>query len=238
MIGAEIVPAATSQTDALATTIREEQALAKEAGVSMIEHAIRAGEALIKAKRLVPRGEWEKWILEQFPDQNFVSTRGYMRLARNQTEVRQLQPANMNQAFLLLRDRKNEAYDPDLKEEVERLWATGDFPSMRQLAIHMDVNYARVWRWLNPEKAEAKRQLQRERSKAGRRALRRQEREASVFRHGGPLAQAYTLIRKALQDLQRANEVEKDRDVRREIASAMQSIYNAEDRIVKAVKLA
>lgn len=237
MTTAEIVLRAPSRVDTLAATIREEQALAREAGVSMIEHAIRAGEGLIEAKRLVPRGEWEQWILDQFPDQNFRSVRGYMRLARHQEEVRQLQPANLNQAFLLLKDRKNLTYDPDLKEEVERLWATGEFSSCRSLAAHLGTNYYSVWRWLNPEKAARQRARARAQSKAGRRLLQRKEREAAVTRHGGPLAGAYTHIRKALQDLQTASETESNRDVRREIASAMQSAYNAEDRITKAVRI-
>ncbi len=66
---------------ALAAEINRESALAERAWSSALEHAIRAGELLLRAKAQVKHGEWLPWL-----DANFKGSartaQGYMRLAR------------------------------------------------------------------------------------------------------------------------------------------------------------
>jgi len=52
--------------DELAGIANEEHRLARQSFGSMLEHAIRAGEALVEARGKVDRGEWLAWLAGNF----------------------------------------------------------------------------------------------------------------------------------------------------------------------------
>jgi hypothetical protein len=58
------------------------------ATVHITDHAIRAGELLLEAKREVAHGEWESWLQANVPFQPRTA-RAYMQLARLDPEKRQ-----------------------------------------------------------------------------------------------------------------------------------------------------
>ena len=72
------------QLDKLAQEIRAE--LGTLDGREAVQHAIAAGERLIKAKRLVERGKWMDWIRNNFPASQPQANR-YMSLASNYSRV-------------------------------------------------------------------------------------------------------------------------------------------------------
>ncbi len=80
----EGLPAAT--LDALAARIRHEHQAAKIAARKTLEHAIRAGDLLLKAKALVGHGHWGDWLNDHC-EVSERTAQGYMRLARNQAAL-------------------------------------------------------------------------------------------------------------------------------------------------------
>jgi hypothetical protein len=63
-----VLDAPTASLGTLAETVNREHELVLEAGTAMVAHAIKAGEALLKAKELVGHGGWERWLVENIAD--------------------------------------------------------------------------------------------------------------------------------------------------------------------------
>jgi hypothetical protein len=221
-----------SLTD-LAVVINREHGLALEAGNTMIGHAIRAGEALLAAKQLIRRGEWEDWLAENFVGRSIISAQQYMRIARHKHVVLEAQATNMKGALRVLHGGRDSRIDPVQEAEVLRLRAKG--LTYQAIAEQLDIPPSRVAKWCNPKAEQRRLRRAHARTIAGRRALNRQKRDALVKRAGGQVAEAYALIRRALKALERAAEVEPDRDAKRAIQNATNRLYGAEDEIVAAI---
>jgi hypothetical protein len=71
----------TSDLRKIAAAIRREHALAVEGFKKAVPHAIKAGDLLIDAKKLVPHGRWQSW-LDAHVKVSRRAARGYMQLAR------------------------------------------------------------------------------------------------------------------------------------------------------------
>ena len=82
----------------LATIANQEHALARQAFVSTLEHAIRAGEALSEAKAQLPHGEWLPWLDANFDATNRTAQM-YMRLAANAKHVSHLIDPTLRKAL-------------------------------------------------------------------------------------------------------------------------------------------
>lgn len=65
---------------ALAADANREHAACIAAAAAALRHAIATGEFLLQARELVPRGEWEQWVFNNFRAPTM--SRPYMRLAR------------------------------------------------------------------------------------------------------------------------------------------------------------
>lgn len=98
-----VIPAGQLTLFDLATIANREHALAFEAGVSMIEHAIRAGEALIEAKAQLRHGEWLPWVADNFDASEDTAER-YMNVARNSARVRNLEEPSLRRALGAIAD--------------------------------------------------------------------------------------------------------------------------------------
>lgn len=82
----------------LAEQANQEHELAREAGESMVEHAIRAGEMLTQAKGQLPHGEWLPWLEEHFSG-NRQTAAGYMRVSANVQRVIHLEEPSLRKAL-------------------------------------------------------------------------------------------------------------------------------------------
>lgn len=82
----------------LATIANREHALVLEAAGTMIEHAIRAGEALIKAKKQVRYGEWLSWLAGNF-EASEDRAEDYMHIARHSARARNLDELSIRGAL-------------------------------------------------------------------------------------------------------------------------------------------
>ena len=70
-----------NRLDGLAALANSEAEQAQRAWDDALSHAIRAGEALRRAKELVPFGEWTRWVREHFRHGGEHTAQAYMRLA-------------------------------------------------------------------------------------------------------------------------------------------------------------
>jgi hypothetical protein len=75
--------------DGLLATANREHELVMQAGTAMVEHAIRAGEALLAARNGMGDGEWGDWLRGAFVA-SVATAHNYMRLAIHQDAVRGL----------------------------------------------------------------------------------------------------------------------------------------------------
>lgn len=221
--------------DQLAETVRREHQLAEQSAVAMVEHAIRAGDALRAAKEQVGHGGWERWLMAEFPDKHPKTLRLYMRLSNHQDRVREDQPATIAGAQRLLLGEASRPNDAEMRDEARALAKQG--MSRWAISQKLGVSHHAVGSWLDPRLAEKRRQRRRQESRAARRALHEKQRASEVRRAGGSIAEAYALLRKALQALERAAEENQDREVKASISLAMARLHSGEDHIVKASKL-
>lgn len=223
----------------LANAAKREHAMVLNVGSEMIGHAIAAGDALLEAKKLVPRGGWEDWLVENL-DYSMTTAQTYMRFARHREQLVDAQALTIAGARRLLHGAAQSNVDEDLQHEARRLRKTkrdGRPMAYSDIAERLGVPQPTVWRWCNPE-AERRRLAQaRQRSMAGRRALKRQERDRAVKKKGGAVADSYAYIRRAALALDEAREDETDPEVKRHISAALDRLYRVEDEIVRASKL-
>jgi hypothetical protein len=219
----------------LAEVVRQEHALVAQAGATMVEHAIRAGDALRTAKAHVQRGGWEAWLGQEFPDKHPKTLRLYMRLSKFQERVREAQPASIVHAQRMLAFEAIRPHEDELREEAHSLHQQG--LTQKDIAAQLGVSHYAVASWLNPKLREQRRAKKNQQSKAARRALHDKQRKAAVARVGGPISHAYGHVRKALDALQEAADGQLDREARQAVHRAIGRLHTAEDLIVKASKL-
>lgn len=71
--------------DRLAKVANTELSRAHEAGKSMLEHAVKCGQALREAKDQLEHGQWIPWVAEHF-EGSLSTAEHYMRLAKANSE--------------------------------------------------------------------------------------------------------------------------------------------------------
>lgn len=230
----------------LATKANEEHDLAREAAYSALQHAIRSGEALIAAKERVELGGWERWLSENF-HATYRTAFIYQRIAQYQDRIPENVTISKADEMLVGLSLLNKAdpgvpkYPVEMREEAVKLIAEGRTQS--DVADLLNVSQSFVSHWAGNANIAAKhRKMRAQRAREMRKrreaaALKQFERDKAVKRAGGGPAEAYSLLRKAAQTLDRAQEDTKDREQRTHLKEALSRLYLAEDQIVKALGL-
>lgn len=226
----EVLPSLSELTE----IANREHGLVLRAGTAMLEHAVNAGEALLAAKQHVPRGEWTDWLTDHFDGRSLVVGQQYMRLARHKRLVMAKQPTTIKGALRLLHGGQDSRIDPVQQAEVLKLRSEG--MTIAGIAEELQIPKSRVQRWVSPKVEKRRLEKARQRTIAGRRALNRQKRDAAARKAGGSIAEAYALIRRALQACEKASEEDHPFEVKRAVSDATNRLYNAEDAIVRASK--
>jgi hypothetical protein len=222
----------------LAEAANREHALVMQAGESMVLHAIKAGEALLRAQEmLVADGEWDAWLAANFePVQNTGYV--YMRIAMYQGVVLESGVGSINAAKRLLAEKNlTRPRKSELAEQARRLCQS---MSQKDAALILGVTAEQVTYWVNPDAYRRRVQSNREnrrRRAAERKALEREQRNAEIRRIGGPGAEAYSLLRRALQAAQQAHDEAPSPEVRAAYSTALRRGHAMEDEIAKAVRL-
>lgn len=220
---------------ALADEANREHALAIQAGESMVMHAIKSGEALIAAKQQIGHGGWYTWLEKNFTDRNVNTPQLYMRLARNKELIYRRNATGIKEAARLIKGAPNTRVDPALRQQAKDLKRKGH--TNAEIADALGMAEQTIYRWLNPEKEARYRRRRAQLSMEGRRAAQQRERQKAVQARGGPVSEAYALVRRALRALDEAVDTEENKDCRRAISTAINRLHIAEDEIVKAVRL-
>lgn len=225
----------------LAEAIEQEHQRVIETGTAMIEHAIRAGRHLLLARERVPRGTFQKWLIDNFgrADTQWASAHlyTYMRIARHSDLVRASGVQTITQARMMLSRTvvtAGSGHRPlDLDEDTIRL-AREKHITQKEAARRLGVSIATVRSRLDGGKHNRQKQ---KKLREARKALRREQRDANVAAAGGSIAKAYSLLRKALQELDRAEAAAPNREARAAIAGAIAHMHGVEDDVARAVRL-
>jgi hypothetical protein len=218
---AEIVPKVLEEQAAIANS---EYELCTATAAAALDHAVRCGEALLRAKAEVPKGEWEEWVNDNFraPRQ----ARAYIRLATYKDRL----PAaglTINDALIWLRglpsvDGTGLAHPPEVREEAMRLLASG--MSGRMVAKALGLGRTTLGRWAReaegtptPSRGGTKRSRIEETRRVDRerRATLRDRRALA----DGRLAAAISLLRRAAAVLDSARD-DAPPDAREELSAA------------------
>lgn len=229
----DIEPAPT--LDELAATIRHEHDACLGAARTTVEHAIRAGEALLQARDLTkPTGQWMSWLRENFPKHR-TAAYNYMRLAA----YRDLIPpgAGIFESHQLIRGLP--AFDGGLprpriddarKEDAQQMREEG--VGYKTIAKSLGVSVSTVHAWFSKGTYAG-------RVKKARKLLREKEKEAAVKRTvrkvGGAIAEAYSIAERMGDVLGQAHREAKDTEARRALERANEYHHATRDAIVRAL---
>jgi hypothetical protein len=100
---------------ALAKAVREHRAASVNAAENFLEHALAAGDALIRAKAQVKHGEWLPWL--KLCDLSADKAERYMKLARHRAELNSARVRNLTlNAALELVVKKKKVDGPKAKK--------------------------------------------------------------------------------------------------------------------------
>lgn len=209
-----------------------------------LEHWLRAGDALLEARKQVKPGGWTDWLIDNF-NAPPATAKYYVRMATYKDLLRAEGVTSLEQARHYIRglpaiDRVSRSVaTPELVAEARRL-RDADI-SFGQIAEILGVSATTVQKWLDPELARRQREAAK-RWKVEKRQqaeeVRRRRRDAAVRKVGGSVADSYSLLRKTAQALDRAERETEQREVRAAVKAALAKVYNAEDEIVKALGIA
>ncbi len=246
---AEVLPAAPTLAE-LARVANREHAQAFSAASAMIEHAIRAGEALLAAKAQTPPGAWTRWLKDEFvasPETANV----YMRLAHHQDEIRaRTEIKSIAQARRVLRELgavreehgsqgRGVYVSEAVREEARAMRREG--MQLREIAETLGYQLSTVHGWVNPDSIQRRRTRQaksKARRREARRALERQERDRLARKTGGSVAECYSLVRRTAQELDRTIGEQEDVELRAALNVALTKVHAAEDAVVRALGIA
>jgi hypothetical protein len=233
----------------LADEANREGRLLHEAGVAVVEHAIRMGEYLQQAKDQVEAGHWQQWLAENFEYGNSWA-RVAMRAARNQKEVRASGVTSLRgmRNFLTAIDASHAPTGvlkrPQwMKDEALRLRAEGS--TLPAIAQELEISVASAYLWTNPDAVKRKREYDSRRHRqrlAATRALTQQQQDKAikqaVKKQGGAIAELYAIAERA-QDVQgQAHREATDRERREALARAGEPYRKWRDEIVRALGVA
>jgi predicted transcriptional regulator len=231
----------------LAQTANAEHRLAEQAGLSMLEHAITAGEALLEARQAWDGPGWQAWIREELDFAQTTATL-YIRFADRGHELRAAGISSINAGRAYLRGLTGpveggggwRAMPEEIKEQARRL--VGEGMSNAQVARLLGVSESGVLQWTNPEYAERNRERNR-RYKRERNARKKEEREREREREikraarkaGGAQAKAYAKSESLQDDLGQAHREAVDREAREAWSRAGVYYRKMRDEIVRAL---
>lgn len=216
----------------LAETALAEHALVEKTAATAVEHAIRAGEALLEAKRQIPVGEWETWLGNLFPTKGLSMPRLYMRLARFADDVRAENPPTIVAARRVLAGGPYQTIDPRLTQEARKMRQQG--ATYTKIADRLGVAVSTAHKWSDPKMAERRTAHQRAQTVKAKRALAMEERAKSAKAAGGDIGNGYSFVRRALQTLDAAS-VTNPR-ARKALNEAIHRLYDAEELIGHAIR--
>lgn len=238
----------------LADEANREHALVLETGAAMVEHAIRAGDALLRMEAAyieqAAQMGGSRWldVLDTSFDGAVSTAQAYMRLARYQDAIRASGVDSVNRAKMYLAEIGAKSpmgagkAPPDwLIGEMRRLLAAGW--SLSAVGRHLGMSRHSVKHWTaSPEERERARQRSLKewrRRQAAANAIKAQARERAikqaVRKRGGAIAKLYADAERTQDDIAQAQREASDPEARRELSEAGELHRQYRDKIVRAL---
>jgi transposase len=246
MSAVEVLAPGELSLNELAAQANREHALAIAAGVSMVEHAIRAGEALLQVRAGCDSGQWAKWVAANL-DIGLNTASGYMRCARYKDVLmsQPKPPESLNLAKQVLNGLPPifQGRDPasaERQEQARRFRESG--LSVSATAELMGVGVATVMYWTD-EGYRARQQALNRKTQARklqeRNARLRAEQDAAIKRAvkkaGAATAEAWQMAERMQDVLAQAQRETEDREARRALSEAGVHYRKMRDEIVRAL---
>jgi hypothetical protein len=242
----EVLAPGRQSLDELAATANREHAACLDAGLTMVEHAIRVGEALIEAKRRLGGSPlanvgWKEWVASNF-EASYGTAVAYMRLGRHRDAA--IGAINLNEALQLCAGRssrgENHRTDPEFRADVLAMREEG--LSLREVSRMTGISVPTISSWTNPESYKRRLQLQRERQRrraAERKALAAKERQQAIKRalvkEGEAFNEVYVVITRLDSLLGQARKEAQTREKREAINEAHALRDKMMDTLVRAL---
>ena len=136
--------------DALARLINAEHDHFRRVGRRALEHAIRAGDALVEAQAQVPKGGWLAWISENVAVHP-ATVYKYMRLSRlGRERVLGSGATGVEDALRIFSDEPWHNRTVPSEEDKRRMAALVEAEGLKAVAEAFDVVPSTVWRWTSP----------------------------------------------------------------------------------------
>lgn len=236
----------TASLDELSEAASAEYKATQSALVGALERYVKFGNVLLEARGRVPDGEWLQWCAKVGAPQATVNHA--MRVAyyadRLPSEMWDVsggvgrKQGNVTHAALAylrglpdIHPKGRTGPDPKMVAEARRLLHSG--AKVAEVAEMFGVHKSTIRDWMDPQAARASREAKARRKKqrrqvaaAARRQMEREERDRLAKTHGGELSEAYSLIRRALAQIDRARAADE----------AILHLHRAEAAIVAAMR--
>jgi hypothetical protein len=135
----------------LAAIANAEHAHIHLAGRALIEHGIRAGEALIKAREIVAHGEWIDWATRHV-SMHLTTAYRYMRMAEYRDEVLASDARSIEGAIQLLADHPRRGHGPRGYSDADKAdWIRlADQIGIKPAARALGVSPSTIHKWTSP----------------------------------------------------------------------------------------
>lgn len=229
---AEVVPT----LDELAKAINQQHGLVFRQIKGAIDHGIQAGEFLLQARFLAPRGAWKAWVEENL-DISYAASANYIRIAMYRDIVGDA--PTMKAALKLiagqprswLSDGQGQKFNI---EDAQKLRDAGW--TYQAIGDHLGIAAQTVWTRLDPAAGMKKQELdakRRRRVASESKAKKRQERAEAAELVGGGISVTFKAIRRAQIDANNLSETGATTEIRQAATLAYRAICRAEDEIAK-----
>jgi transposase len=198
--------------------------------------ALKVGADLLRARELVPRGEWEQWMEARCPFSVFTG-HTYMRLAYHRQVLGDVRAMSVKQARELLTGYPpipgTTRLDDRIREEAHRLRAKG--LSNTAISARLDVPRSTIGDWLSPAHELRRKKAAQRRKRKAERTARTQELTLSRARaRKDSLGRSYVTIRLAAVETDKARSELRER-ARRHVGKARASLERAADLVGEAL---
>lgn len=223
----------------LARLISREHHYTTELARRSLESAFLIGSWLTEVRDELKKYNlsWSRWI-EENCEFGTCSARSYVRLATYQAEIPE--HLGINDAILYIRGLPpassgiGVALPPEVREEAERLLQGG--MSHAAVARALDISAGTVTDWATGRtERRNKRDKVKRRAKKARKALKREQAAKNARSAGGNISKGYSLIRQAIQEIDRARVQEKG-EKKQHLDQCLYRLNAAEDEIGKALR--
>lgn len=245
--GVEIVPTAAN----CAEVANHEHGLVLEAGRSMLDHAIRAGDALLQARVQCDDGGWLDWLNANFAG-GVPTAQSYMRIANYADIVKAAGIDTITDARAYLRGLsgpheaqrgRHKKFSEEIVAEARRLRESGVVYA--EIGRLLGVSPSTVRAWCDPSLGEKWRRQVTEHQRR-RRARLKEERERehekevrrAARRAGHAIAEAYALAERMQDVIGRAHSEASDHEARAALSRAGEHYRKMRDEVVRALGVA